>query len=107
MENVLSQPNKWVMNLAGVLNYWYYKYEEFHFENGHLIIRGANGSGKSVTTQSFLPLLLDGNKQPSRLDPFGSRSRKMIDYIFGENPDVSQKTSYIFLEYKKTTRAIL
>lgn len=101
MENVLSQPNKWVMNLAGVLNYWYYKYEEFHFENGHLIIRDANGSGKSVTTQSFLPLLLDGNKQPSRLDPFGSRSRKMIDYIFGENPDVSQKTSYIFLEYKR------
>ncbi|MED4225625.1 TIGR02680 family protein [Neobacillus cucumis] len=101
MENVLAQPNKWVMNLAGVLNYWYFKYEVFPFENGHLIIRGSNGSGKSVTTQSFLPLLLDGNKQPSRLDPFGSRSRRMIDYIFGENPDVSQKTSYIFLEYKR------
>ncbi|WP_243300394.1 TIGR02680 family protein [Bacillus litorisediminis] len=101
MENVFAQPNKWVMNLAGVLNYWYYKWEVFPFENGHLIIKGANGTGKSVTTQSFLPLLLDGNKQPSRLDPFGSRSRKMIDYIFGENPDVPEKTSYLFLEYKK------
>ncbi|QJX79960.1 TIGR02680 family protein [Priestia megaterium] len=101
MEYDLVQPNKWVMNVAGVLNYWYYKYEVFPFENGHLLIRGTNGSGKSVTTQSFLPLLLDGNKQPSRLDPFGSRSRKIIDYIFGENPDVTEKTSYIFLEYKK------
>lgn len=101
MEYDLVQPNKWVMNVAGVLNYWYYKYELFSFEDGHLLIRGSNGSGKSVTTQSFLPLLLDGNKQPSRLDPFGSRSRKMIDYIFGENPDVTEKTSYIFLEYKK------
>ena len=34
--------------------------------------RGTNGSGKSVTTQSFIPLLLDGDKRPSRLDPFGS-----------------------------------
>lgn len=101
MENGLMEQNKWMMNQAGVLNYWYYKYEVFPFDKGHLIIKGANGTGKSVTTQSFLPLLLDGNKQPSRLDPFGSRSRKMIDYIFGENPDVSEKTCYLFLEYKK------
>lgn len=101
MDNVLNQSNKWMMYEAGVLNYWYYKYETFPFENGHLIIKGANGTGKSVTTQSFLPLLLDGNKQPSRLDPFGSRSRKMIDYIFGENPDIQDKTCYLFLVYKK------
>ncbi|PQD94418.1 TIGR02680 family protein [Pradoshia eiseniae] len=101
MKGYQTETNKWQMNLAGVLNYWYYTYELFPFENGHLLIRGSNGSGKSVTTQSFLPLLLDGNKEPSRLDPFGSRSRKMIDYIFGENPDVSEKTSYLFLEYKK------
>lgn len=101
MDKLLTKPNKWMMNVAGLLNYWYYKWEVFPFENGHLIIKGANGTGKSVTTQSFLPLLLDGNKQPSRLDPFGSRSRKMIDYIFGENPDVTEKTSYLFLEYKK------
>jgi hypothetical protein len=100
---VMAPTNKrkaWEMSRAGVLDYWYYQYEEFPFEKGKMIIRGSNGSGKSVTTQSFLPLLLDGNKQPQRLDPFSSRSRKIKDYIFGENPDKTEKTSYLFLEYK-------
>lgn len=93
--------NKWLMNKSGVLNYWYYDEEEFPFENGHLLIKGGNGSGKSVTTQSFLPLLLDGNKSPQRLDPFQTRSRKMIDYIFGESPEENEKTSYLYMEYKR------
>ncbi|MCK2005118.1 TIGR02680 family protein [[Brevibacterium] frigoritolerans] len=97
----MEQSNKWVINKAGILNYWYYDEEEFPFENGHLLIKGGNGSGKSVTTQSFLPLLLDGNKSPQRLDPFGTRSRKMIDYIFGESPEENEKTSYLYMEYKK------
>lgn len=102
MTNMTNEEhNKWEMNQAGVLNYWYYKYQLFPFEKGHLLLKGQNGSGKSLTTQSFLPLLLDGNKQPQRLDPFGSRSRKFIDYIFGENPEETEKTGYLFLEYKK------
>lgn len=97
----MDTSNKWVISKAGVLNYWYYEEEEFPFEKGHLLIRGGNGSGKSVTTQSFLPLLLDGNKSPQRLDPFNTRSRKMIDYIFGESPEENEKTSYLYMEYKK------
>ena len=59
----------------GLLNFWLYDEEEFDFYGGNLILRGINGSGKSVTMQSFIPLILDGNKSPDRLDPFGSREK--------------------------------
>ena len=59
----------------GLLNFWYFDTEEFQFSDGKLLLRGENGSGKSVTMQSFIPLILDGNKLPSRLDPFGSKEK--------------------------------
>lgn len=91
------------MNRAGLLNFWYYDDEIFNFSDGKLLLRGTNGSGKSVTMQSFLPVLLDGRKTPDRLDPFGSKARRMEDYLLGEK-DISQRderTGYLFLEYKK------
>ncbi len=95
--------NKWKMNRAGLVNFWYYDDEIFQFADGKLLLRGSNGSGKSVTMQSLLPVLLDGRKSPDRLDPFGSRARKMEDYLLGEK-DVTQRderTGYLFLEYKR------
>jgi len=95
--------NRWVMNRAGLLNFWYYDEEIFHFRDGKLLLRGSNGSGKSVTMQSFLPVLLDGKKSPDRLDPFGSKARKMEDYLLGEKEvvDRDERTGYLFIEYKK------
>ena len=46
--------NRWVPHRVGLVNYWYYDEEEFHFSNGKLLLRGGNGSGKSVTMQSFI-----------------------------------------------------
>jgi uncharacterized protein (TIGR02680 family) len=96
--------SKWVMNRAGLLNFWYYDDEIFHFSDGKLLLRGTNGSGKSVTMQSFLPVLLDGKKSPDRLDPFGSKARRMEDYLLGEKEvvDRDERTGYLFIEYKKT-----
>lgn len=68
--------SKWQIYRVGLLDFWYYDEEEFYFLDGRMLLRGANGSGKSVTMQSFIPLLLDGNMRPERLDPFGSRARK-------------------------------
>lgn len=91
------------MNRAGLLNFWYYDEEIFHFEDGKLLLRGTNGSGKSVTMQSFIPVLLDGRKSPDRLDPFGSKARRMEDYLLGEKEivDREERTGYLFIEYKK------
>ncbi len=66
-----------------------------------MLLRGSNGSGKSVTMQSFIPLLLDGNMRPERLDPFGSRARKMENYLLEENDDRDERTGYLYMEFKR------
>ena len=91
---------RWKMHRLGFVNFWLYDAEEFDLEDGHLLLRGANASGKSITTQSFIPFLLDGNKSPERLDPFGSRDRRMDFYLLGDG-EREESTGYLYLEFKK------
>lgn len=103
-----TESNKWYLNRAGVLDYWYYSEEYFDFSEGRMLIRGQNGAGKSVTMQSFIPLLIDGKRSPERLDPFNSKARKLENYLLGEC-EVSGKdsgTGYLFLEFKKNNQEI-
>ncbi len=95
--------NKWQMNRAGILNYWYYDEAEFEFVGGRLLLRGSNGSGKSVTMQSLITILLDGVKRADRLDSFGSRARRIEDYLLGEKEisNYEDRTGYLYLEYKR------
>jgi uncharacterized protein (TIGR02680 family) len=89
------------LSRAGLLNFWYYDNEIYDFADGKLLLRGSNGSGKSVTMQSLITVLLDGRKGPDRLDPFGSKARRMEDYLLGE-PGVreeNERTGYLWLEY--------
>ena len=79
--------SRWQASKIGFVNFWYYDEQEFPFANGRMLLRGANGSGKSVTMQSVIPLLLDGNMSPERLDPFGSRDRKMTSYLLEEDDE--------------------
>ncbi len=96
------EDNRWIINRAGLLNFWYYDEEEFDFSDGKLLLRGSNGSGKSVTMQSFIPLLLDGNKSPERLDPFGSKARKLENYLLGdEDSGKDESIGYVYMEFKK------
>lgn len=91
---------RWKMSRAGILNFWCYDEEEFVFEDGKMILRGANGSGKSVTMQSLVPLVLDGDKRPERLDPFGSRDRRMEYYLLGEaEKGHTDRTGYLWIEF--------
>lgn len=92
--------NRWRMHKLGFLNFWLYDREEFILDSGHILLRGDNASGKSITTQSFIPFLLDGNKSPERLDPFGSRDRKMDYYLLGDG-EREESTGYLYLEFKK------
>lgn len=92
--------NRWHMNRIGFVNFWLYDEETFEFADGKMLLRGQNGSGKSITTQSFIPFILDGDRAPSRLDPFGSSDRKMEYYFLGEG-DKDDVTGYLFLEFKR------
>lgn len=91
---------RWKMNRIGFVNFWLYDEEDFEFVDGKLLLRGQNGSGKSITTQSFIPFVLDGDRTPSRLDPFGSSDRRMEYYFLGEEGK-DESTGYLFLEFRK------
>ena len=93
--------SKWIINRIGLIDFWYYDDEEFGFEDGRLLLRGANGSGKSVTMQSFIPLLLDGNKASERLDPFGTKARRLENYLLEENDGREERTGYLYMEFKR------
>ena len=93
--------SKWQIYRVGLIDFWYYDEEEFYFLDGRMLLRGANGSGKSVTMQSFIPLLLDGNMRPERLDPFGSKARKMENYLLEEGDGRDERTGYLYMELKR------
>ena len=100
--------DRYKINKIGLLNYWLYDEEEFYFCDGKLLLRGSNGSGKSVTMASFFPLLFDGNKNPERFDTFGSRDRKIEDYVLPIDSDTNESTSYLYMEfYKKSENKYL
>ena len=91
---------RWKMNKLGFLNFWLYDQEEFLLNDGHILLRGNNAAGKSITTQSFIPFILDGNRSPERLDPFGTRDRKMEFYLLGDG-EREESTGYLYLEFRK------
>lgn len=88
------------INKIGLINYWLYDEEEFYFCDGKLLLRGSNGTGKSVTMLSFFPMILDGNKSPERLDSFGGRERKIEDYLLPEGISENENTAYLYMELK-------
>lgn len=92
---------RWGLHRAGVLNFWYYDEQEFEIEGGRVLFRGANGAGKSVTMQSLLPLVLDGDTRPTRLDPFRSQDRKIDYYLLGDQGQHAERTGYLWLEFQQ------
>ena len=91
--------NRYIIHKLGFVNFWYYDFEEFLLSDGKLLLRGSNGSGKSVTMQSFIPLLLDGNKSPYRLDPFGTNARTISGYLLDD--ENTERTGYLYMEFKR------
>ncbi len=93
--------NRWIPSKIGLLDFWYYDSQEFSFDNGRMMLRGSNGSGKSVTMQSFIPLIFDGDIRPERIDAFGSKSRRMDNYLLEEGDDLEERTGYLYMEFKR------
>lgn len=99
---------KFIIRRMGLENFWYYSEFIFEFSDGHLLLRGRNGSGKSVTMLSFLPVLMDGITSANRLDSFGSRDRNMADLLLGEQKisHVTERTGYLWIEYQQDNRFV-
>src|SRR6266487_3649784 len=86
-------------------NFWLYGQQEFEIPHGRLFLAGENASGKSTVLTAALPLGLDGDLRPNRLDTFGGRERHIEYYVLGGAESATpynheRRTSYIALEFE-------
>src|SRR5437867_8498064 len=102
----LPHPRKerWQPLRSGLVNLYRYDYEEFWYEDGHLLLRGNNGTGKSRVLALQLPFLLDGDVSPHRLEPDGDGSKKVEwNLLLGNKyPD---RLGYTWIEFGRMDTA--
>lgn len=83
---------------CGLVNLYRYDYQEFVFEQGRLLLRGNNGTGKSRVLALTLPFLLDGDVGADRLEPDGD-SAKRVEWNLLLGGKHSDRTGYAFIEF--------
>jgi uncharacterized protein (TIGR02680 family) len=82
---------------AGVIGLWDYSDAVFAFADGRLVLRGANGSGKTKALEVLFPFVLDGRLDPRRLDPFSGENRTMKANLLWRGGDTGH--GYAWLEF--------
>lgn len=93
----LPESHRWTPLRSGLLNLYRYDNEEFWFEQGRLLLRGNNGTGKSRVLALQLPFLLDGETAPHRLEPDGDPAKRIEwNLLMGKYAD---RVGYTWLEF--------
>jgi len=88
---------RWQPLRVGLVELYHYDVEEFRFRDGHLLLRGNNGTGKSKVLSLTLPFLLDGQTSASRVEPDGDRGKRMEwNLLMGGRYE--KRTGYTWLE---------
>ncbi|MBI3465677.1 MAG: TIGR02680 family protein, partial [Planctomycetes bacterium] len=88
---------RWQPIRGGLVNIYRYDYEEFRYEQGRLLLRGNNGTGKSRVLALQLPFLLDGEISPHRLEPDGDPAKRMEwNLLLNKHPD---RLGYTWIEF--------
>ena len=88
---------RWQPLRSGFVNLYRYDREEFHYENGRLLLRGNNGTGKSRILALQLPFLLDCDVSPLRLEPDGDPSKRIEwNLLMDRYPE---RTGYTWIEF--------
>lgn len=88
---------RWQPLRGGLLNLYRYDHEEFRYEQGRLLLRGNNGTGKSRVLALQLPFLLDGDVSPHRLEPDGDPAKRVEwNLLLGRHND---RLGYTWLEF--------
>ncbi len=68
---------RWQPLRLGLVELFHYDSEEFWFRDGHLLLRGNNGTGKSKVLSLTLPFLFDAQLRPSRIEPDADNGKRM------------------------------
>ncbi|MFT3798066.1 TIGR02680 family protein [Microbacterium sp.] len=83
---------------CGLVELFLYEAQEFPFRDGRLLLRGDNGSGKSKVLALTLPLLLDANLAPARMEPDADPNKRMAwNLLLGDAYD--ERTGYSWIEF--------
>lgn len=94
----LPEPRRerWQPLRIGLVELFHYDSEEFWFHDGHLLLRGNNGTGKSKVLSLTLPFLFDAQLRSSRIEPDGDNSKRMSwNLLMNEYP---RRIGYTWLE---------
>jgi uncharacterized protein (TIGR02680 family) len=92
------QRSRWQPLRLGLVELFRYDAEEFWFRDGHLLLRGNNGTGKSKVLSLTLPLLLDANLRSSRVEPDGDPGKRMAwNLLLGDAYE--RRTGYSWVEF--------
>ncbi|WP_280265615.1 TIGR02680 family protein [Nocardia wallacei] len=87
---------RWRLSRAGVVNVWHYLDTEFTLGGGRLILRGANGSGKSRALEMLLPFLLDADRR--RMDATGGQKVSLDELMRTGARGQTNRIGYLWLE---------
>lgn len=101
-EEVVADPYRYRLTRAGVLNVWQYDEQVFELADGRMLLRGANGAGKSKTLEMLLPFVLDGDKR--RLNASGGQHHTSLLWLMLENGAFGATTriGYVWVEFART-----
>lgn len=93
---VPSRP-RWQPCRSGILNLYRFDEQEFWYEQGRLLLRGNNGTGKSRVLALQLPFLLDGEVAPHRFEPDRDPAKRMEwNLLLGKFKD---RRGYTWVEF--------
>jgi len=88
---------RWQPLRLGLVDLFHYDSEEFWFRDGHLLLRGNNGTGKSKVLSLTLPFLFDAQLKSSRLEPDGDAGKKMSwNLLLGRH---ERRMGYAWIEF--------
>lgn len=88
---------RWQPLRIGLVELFHYDSEEFWFRDGHLLLRGNNGTGKSKVLSLTLPFLFDAQLRSSRVEPDGDAGKKMAWNLLMDS--YPRRVGYTWIEF--------
>ena len=88
---------RWRLHRAGIINVYQYENEVLHFGGGRLLLRGVNGSGKSMAMNMLLPFLLTARL--GRIDAAREQSGMLKTWMLSDRDD-AQPVGYLWIEFE-------
>ena len=87
------------LHRAGILNVWQYDDQEFLLADGRMLLRGANGAGKSKTLEMLLPFAIDGDK--ARITA-SARHHTSLLWLMTDGYEGQARVGYVWVEFLRT-----